>query len=186
MNRIIKSTLLAGLTALLLAGTSNVMAQQNPSNRRNVDPAQMRQQMMDRMKETLKVTDDGEWKVIQERIEKVMEAQREARSGMGMGMMGRQGRPGGGGQGGAAQAAGQDANAPRPGGMFGGTPNPDVEALQKALEDNASSEVIKAKLASVRESRKAAEAKLEKAQAELQKVVTPNQEATLVLRGMLK
>src|SRR5437867_3676371 len=49
------------------------------------DPAQMRQRMMDALKQQLGATDD-EWKAIQPKVEKVMEAQRDARSGGGMGM----------------------------------------------------------------------------------------------------
>ena len=43
----------------------------------NFDPAAMRQQMMDRMKETLGASDD-EWKALQPKLEKVMTAQRDS------------------------------------------------------------------------------------------------------------
>ncbi len=183
MKRCFQTTMLAGVAALLLCGTATIMAQApgggGPGGMGNFDPAQMRQRMMDRIKENLGVTNDDEWKIIQERIEKVQEAQREAGGGFGgFGMMGP--RRGGQGQGGQGQAQ------VRGGGMFGGTPNPAAEELRTALENNASNDVIKAKLAALRESRKAAEAKLEKARQDLQKVLTQKQEAQLVLMGMLK
>jgi hypothetical protein len=144
----------------------------NRGNRGNANPAQMRERMMERYKESLGVKNDDEWKVIQERIEKVLEAQREMR---GVGMGGRGGRRGG-----------QDNNGPRNDPASSSASNTAGAELQKALEDNASGEVINAKLANYREWRKTAEAKLEKAQAELQKVLVRKQEARLVLMGLLK
>lgn len=70
--------------------------------------------------------------------------------------------------------------------MFGGTPDPDQAALQKAVEDKAPTEQIKTLLAKARESRKAAEAKLEAAQSELKKVLSVRQEAVAVTLGLLK
>ncbi len=187
MSRLIKSLLWAA-AAVMLVGSSTVLAQPagggGRGNRGNMDPAQMRQARMDRMKQELGVTNDDEWKVIQDRIEKVQEAQRETRAGA-FGMMG--GRRGG-QNGGATDQNAQNAQrrGNRGGGMFTPTPNPAAEALRTALDDNASADLIKAKLAAYRDSRKAAEAKLEKAQADLQKVVTAKQEARLVLMGLLK
>ena len=50
--------------------------------------------MMDRFREQFEVKDDDEWKLIQDRIEKVMEARRAAGGFGGMGF-GRPGGPGG-------------------------------------------------------------------------------------------
>ncbi len=211
MKRLMQSMILAGVAAYMLDTTSllaqpaggggnnrgnrgNRNAQGNGNNanannnRANFDPAQMRQRMMDRYKETLGVTNDDEWKIVEERIQKVMDAQRDSRGGGGMGMMG--GRRGGAAPGGATP---QDANATqganpqnqRRGGNRADA-NPAATELQKALDENAAATVINDKLASYRDSRKAAEAKLEQAQAELQKVVTRKQEARLVLMGLLK
>lgn len=58
--------------------------------------------------------------------------------------------------------------------------------LQKALDDKARAEEVKAKLAKVREARKAKEAALEKAQEELRKSLSPRQEAGAVLVGLLR
>lgn len=139
----------------------------------NFDPAQMRQRMMDRYREQLDVKDDTEWKVISERIEKVSEARREvpaARMGFGGGSRGGPGGPGG----------------PRGGNPFGGAPVPEQDALQKALESNASADEIKSKLAAYREVVKQKEEKLAKSQAELRVVLSAKQEAQAVLAGLLK
>ena len=190
MKRMIKSTLLAG-AVLLISGTASLWAQPaggppggGPGN---FDPAQMQQRMMDRYREQLDVKSDDEWKLIQTRIEKVMAARREA-GGMGMGGMGMMAprrQP----QGQDTQAAAPNANAQRRqrGGMFGAqTPNPDAEALQKVIEAKGSKEEVKAKLDAYRASMKTRQATLEKAQADLQAVLSVSQEAQCVLMGLLK
>ena len=68
---------MAGMATVLTFSTGKVAAQ----NRGNFDPEQMRQRMMERYKERLEVTNDDEWKLISDRIEKVMAAQRETRIG---------------------------------------------------------------------------------------------------------
>lgn len=201
MNRFIKSLVLAA-AALVLSDPAGLMAQDagggnranraargtgnggNRGNRANFDPAQAQQQRMDQIKTALGITNDEEWKVIQDRLEKVMEAQRATRGGGGgMGMMGA--RRAGGAPGDTAGAS-QDATTQRRGGAPRGEANPAVAELQKALDDHAAADVIAAKLANLRASRKAAESKLEAAQADLQKIVTRTQEAHLVLLGLLK
>jgi hypothetical protein len=170
-----KTLLMAGMATLLTLSTGKVAAQ----NRGNFDPEQMRARMMERYKERLEVTKDDEWKLISERIDKVLTAQRETRIG---GFGGPGGRRGGGG-GDNAQAG---TNNPRNRGPGVGEPNPDVEALQKALDDKASPEQIKAKLAKVRESVKQKEANLAKAQDDLKQVLSVRQEAVAVTMGLLK
>lgn len=137
----------------------------------NFDPEQARQRMMERYKEQFGIKDDAEWKIVETRIEKVNEARRDI-GFRGMGFGGR-GGPGGGGGGGGRRG-------------FGGEPSPDAEALQKAIESNASGDEIKSKLAAYRASVKEKEAKLEKAQDELRKVLSVKQEAQAVLMGLLK
>jgi len=134
----------------------------------NWDPAQMRQRMMERMREQFDVKDEAEWKLISDRIEKVSDARRESMM-RGMGMMF------GGGRGGRG-----------PGGQGGGEAMPEQEALQKAIEANASADEIKSKLGKYREALKAKEAKLTKAQDELREVLSAKQEAQAVLMGLLK
>lgn len=203
MNRFIKSLVLVS-AALILSDPAGVTAQNaggggnranrtaqgngnggNRGNRANFDPAQAQQRRMDQIKTALGVTNEDEWKVIQDRLEKVMEAQRATRSGGGgMGMMGA--RRGGGTPGDTAGGNAQDTTSQRRGGAPRGETNPAVAELQKALDEKASADVIAAKLANLRASRKAAESKLEAAQAELQQIVTRTQEAHLVLLGLLK
>ncbi len=149
MKRMLKRVVLTGAVTLLCLNVGQALAQQGGGGagggRGNFDPEQMRQRMMDRYKESFGVTDDSEWKVIEERINKVNEARREVGFG-GMGMMGMNRRPGA--QGGDQARGGQDR--PR---RFGGEPDPAAEALQKAIDDKASNDVIKAKMTAYRDSR---------------------------------
>ena len=173
MNKFIKTSLLAGVTALALVTSPNLLAQQDQGpgqgQRRNFDPAQMQQRMLDRMKETLGVTSDDEWKVISERLTKVMTARRESAVGFGFG--GRRGGQGGGPGGAGGPGA---ANA-----------NPAVADLEKAIESGSAND-IKTKLAALREYRVKKQADLKAAQEELKKVLSAKQEAQLVLNGTLE
>ncbi|MBI5388166.1 MAG: hypothetical protein HZA90_26165 [Verrucomicrobia bacterium] len=165
--------LAGGLAVLLGASATNVLAQEGGGRRGggNFDPAQFQQRMMDRYKEQLEITDETEWKAIQPLVQKVSEARMASLSGRGM--FGRGPRPGGDNQG--------DQNR-RP--SFG-PPNPEAEALQKAIDSKASSADLKAALTKYLESRKVKQAELEKAQANLRKVLTPRQEAIATVAGLL-
>jgi hypothetical protein len=177
----LKSILLAvGCVAALTLSTGNVAAQ----GRGNFDPAQFRQMRLDRYKEQLDVTDDGEWKVIEGAIGKVMDAQQEAAAGMIRGAMG--GFGGGRNRGGDTNSAAGDQGGGRRRGGFNITPSPEAEALQKAIDDKAPADEIKAKLAKLREVNAATEAKLTAAQEDLKKLLTSRQEAVAVLGGLLK
>jgi hypothetical protein len=146
----------------------------------NFDPEQARQRMMERYREQLGIKDESEWKLIETRITKINEARRDVGfRGMGFGGFGGRGGPGGGGPGGAGGGGGRR-------GGFGGEPSPEQESLQKAIESNASADEIKTKLTAYRTSLKDKEAKLEKAQDELRKVLSVKQEAQAVLMGLLK
>ena len=191
MNRSSLASLLAVCGLILSTATGSLLAQNEapaapqgapggPGGRQgrgNWDPEQMRQRVMERIREQLAVKDDSEWGVIESRIKKI----NDARSGMGRGFggFGGPGGPGGpGGQGG------------RPGGRQGqggfGQPNPDAEALQTALDSGASADDIKSKLTAYRASAKQKEAQLEKAQDELRQLLSVKQEARAVLLGLLK
>jgi Spy/CpxP family protein refolding chaperone len=180
----------ASLAVVLALSAGSLMAQENNDrpNRRNrdgqqggpggpggpgnFDPAEMQQRMMERTKEQLEITDDTEWKALEPLVQKVMDARRETLAGAGRGF-GRGGRGGG-------------DNADRgPRGGFGGTPSPEAEALQKAIDAKASNSEIKAALTKYNEARKAKQAALEKAQAELRKALTPRQEAIAAMSGLL-
>ncbi len=134
---------------------------------RQFDPAAFKQQRLDRLKEQLSATDD-EWKVLQPKIEKVMDAQM---AGFGGGF-GRGGR--GGGNNGAD-------NTPQ-------TPTAKAQSELRTLLENkdASADDIKAKLAALREARAKTRADLEAARKDLKEVLTQRQEAVLVTNGMLE
>ena len=166
--------LLALAAAAVMIGlfTSNASAQ-------GFDPAQFRERAMTRYREQLDVKSDEDWKKIEPLVGKVMDA-RTAVGGFGFGGRGGGGRGRGGGDGGNADQGG-DRNRNR----FG-TPSAEEQALEKAIEAKAPADEIKTKLAAVRESRKAKEAALEKAQDELRKTLSPRQEASAVLARLLK
>lgn len=139
----------------------------------NFDPAQWQQQRMERIRETMGVTDDGEWKEIQARLQKVMDAQQAVMSLRMRG--GGRGGPGGGGPGGGGGNRG---------GM--GQPSPEAEALRTAIDNNAPAEQIKAALQKFRDARKVKEAALEKAQADLKQILSVKQEAVAVSQGLIE
>lgn len=177
MKKINQLLAIVAVAAALLS-VNNAMAQ----GRGNFDPEQLRQRMMDRYRETLEVKGDDEWKLISERVKKVMDARTEIGfAGMGFGG-GFGGRPGG------ERPPGGDGNnaGGEPRRRFGPEPSAEEQALQAAIEAKAPADEIKAKLAKVREVRKAKEAKLEQAQEELKKVLSVKQEAAAVLGGLLK
>ncbi|MCW5557297.1 MAG: hypothetical protein KIT22_05620 [Verrucomicrobiae bacterium] len=180
----------AGLSAMLTLGTVGAFAQNADEGGRrrnreggpgNFDPEQFRQRMAERQREQLEVKDDAEWKIIEARINKV----NAARSDIGFGGMGLFGGRGG-GPGGPGGAGGPGGGAGGGGRRFGPEPSAEAQALQTALEKNAPADEIKAKLAKYRDSVKAKEAALEKAQTELREVLSAKQEATAVLMGLLK
>jgi hypothetical protein len=181
MKKISRVLALAGLFTVLTLGADSAMAQRG-------DPAQFRQRRLDRLKEQMNVTDDAEWKVLEGAMNKVMDAQQDVIGGRfgGMGGGGPRGGGGTGGTNGTNSTAGGRGGRGGGGGRFGGTPSAEAEALQQAIDDNASSDVINTKLKALRESNAAKEAKLDEAQANLRKLLTPRQEAVAVLGGMLK
>jgi hypothetical protein len=188
MKTLNRSVIVAGVALATLLGASQLAAQQQGQGgqggqgRGNFDPERMRQMMMDNVREQFGIKSDDEWKVIEPRVQKVMDARRDVGFGGGMGMF----RPGGRRRGGAGGDANNQAdnNNRRP--RFGGEPSPEAQDLQKAIDANASKDVIEAKLAKFRESRKKKQAQLEQTQEELRKVLTVKQEASAVLMGLLQ
>ncbi len=134
-----------------------------------MDPAQRQQMMMDRYKQDLGFTNDTDWSAVQPLVQKVADAQREA-------LMARFARGGRGGRGGGGGGGG---------GGFTPPTDPDRDALQQAIDNNAPVAQVKAALDKYRASQKAKEAKLESAQADLKKVLSQKQEAAAVLSGLL-
>ena len=197
MKRLSLASLLAICGLILSTATGSLLAQNEapaaqagapgapggPGGRQgrgNWDPEQMRQRMMERVREQLAVKDDAEWSVIESRIKKI----NDSRSGMGRGFGGPGGGPGGpGGQGAPGGQGGQGGRQGR--GGFG-QPNPDAEVLQTALDSGASADDIKVKLTAYRAAAKVKEGQLEKAQDELRQLLSVKQEARAVLLGLLK
>jgi Spy/CpxP family protein refolding chaperone len=143
----------------------------------NFDPQQMHQLMMERYKETLGMSDE-EWKLASPKIEKVMAAQREARFGGGfMGSFGP-------GWGRGGPDGGRPGREQDPAGM-----SPLAKAtsdLRTTLDDKAAGpDDIGKKLAAVRSARDAARETLVKNQNDLKALLTPRQEASLVLMSVL-
>ena len=180
MKGINRYAVIAGMAAAMCLGTSQGLAQP-PDNtgggRQRFDPAQMTQRRLDFLKEQMEVTDDAEWKVIQPLAQKVMEKQMESMRGIGRGMFG------GGPRRGADTAGNPNPNAAGRG-MFGAS-SPETEALQRAVEGKASNAELKTAITKYAEARKARQADLEKAQAELRKVLSVRQEAIATLNGLL-
>lgn len=180
---------LAGVAAALCLGASQGLAQPNNNNqgggrggrgpgggRGNFDPAQFQQRMMENYKTQLEITDDTEWKAIEPLIQKVMDARRAVEADRMRGFFGGRGGPPGGDN-------AQNDQGNRRGGF--GQPSPDAEALQKAIDAKASNSEMKAAIAKFTASRKAKQAELEKAQADLRKVLSVRQEAIATWRGLL-
>jgi hypothetical protein len=147
------------------------------------DPVQMQQRFMQRVHDDLGYTNETQWNAVQPLVQKVFDAQRDARSGMGRMFRGNRG-----GNGGNGANANANANAGGGGGRggFGGTPSPEAEALQKAIDDNAPTAQIKTALAKYQASQKTKQAKLVQAQENLRKVLTTKQEAQATLLGLLE
>lgn len=134
----------------------------------NFDPAEMQRRMTERTLEQLEITSDADRRAIEPLIAKIGEARRA----IGFGGRGFGGRGGGG---------------PGGGGGFGGQQqaDPAADALQRAIDAKASNAETKAALEKFVADRKAKQAALEKAQADLRKVLTPRQEAIATLNGLL-
>jgi hypothetical protein len=161
--------------AIAFTCTPYASAQDNSNNeerrredrggRGNFDPSQWRQQIMDRMKEQLGSSDD-EWKVLEPRVTKVMELQRDARGPMMFG------RIGGGDR---SRESGSTSPVQRA-----------ATELRSGLEDKSlSAEEISKRLATYRQAKEQAKADLVKAQADLKELLSQRQEAQLVMAGML-
>jgi hypothetical protein len=143
------------------------------------DPAAMQAQRLQTLKTQLEVTDESEWAALEALIQRVIDAQTAVRgdtaNAMGMGG-GRGGRGGGGGGRGGMGGAG---------GAGGATTGAEMQAVQRAVDGDASKEDTKATLAKLAEVRKIHQAALQKAQDDLRKVLTVRQEAVLTVSGYL-
>ena len=145
---------------------------------------QMRAEQAQRMRDRLELSED-EFSALAPMIERVqqlaMESASASRSPFGRGDRGdRGGRGGRGGPGGF-------------GGAFGIEPSPQAQAVSDASDrlggvleqESPSSDQVKQELAALRQARIALDDALRQAREELRGYLTPKQEATLVLQGLL-
>lgn len=189
MKKQIQWLAVTGIATLALLGAGNLLAQDNPPpggtpddrGRRGRggfggDPTEMRQRMMENIREQFGVKDDAEWKILEERVQKVMDTRREMGfGGSGMSRMFR--RPGGDNNNG-------DRGDRRRG--FGPEPSAEEQALEKAIDSKASKEELKSAMTKYRASKKDKEAKLTAAQDDLKKVLSTQQEAVALSMGLVQ
>jgi hypothetical protein len=133
------------------------------------NPAQIQPQRTVDLRELLQVTDDAEWSVVEALIQKVTAAQRVIQGDHVSGVMGQ----------------GSQIGRLQFGAAFATKTSPETDAVGKAIQSNASKQEIQAALTQLVEARKAHVAALEKAQAELRKVLTLRQEAIATLYDLL-
>src|SRR5689334_10619240 len=108
MKKYIHHPLVLAAFAAMVGFVTNISAQAQ-----GFDPAQFRQQQLDGYRDRLEVKSDEDWTKIEPLISKVMDAQRDARAGLGgPGFGGGRGNRGGNG-GNADQAANTNTNANR-------------------------------------------------------------------------
>ena len=178
---VVASVLMIGMSGSAFAQAQGGNRGQNNNNggrqRGNFDPAQMRERYMNQIKEQLGSPDD-EWKLIQPRLEKVLNAQRETRSSRG-GFGNRGGRTRGGNNG-DNNANNQQNTRPQT------AVSQASDDLRKALEDKSTPpEEITKKIAALHEAREKAKADLAAAQKDLRELLSVRQEATLIESGIL-
>jgi hypothetical protein len=138
------------------------------------DPTQLVPMMVDRMRQSLVVTNEDDWSVISVKLQKVMQFHFEEQIAGLSGVMKNMGGGMGGGGGGLRFLT-----------MLGSTPDPTEDALQQALDSNAASAQLKTAMAKLRAVRKAKQDEKIKAQDELRDLLTIRQEATLLSMGIL-
>ena len=162
------------ISTLAVAVAAPMFALAQNQGRQRMSPEERQKQAMARLQEQLGATPD-EMQVLTSKIEKVIAAQREARTGgmFGMGGGGRGGRGGPGGGGGDNQPETVVGKA--------------AAELRTTLENKSAPDAdITAKLTAYREARAKARADLDAARKELAAVVTPRQEAVMVSAGLLE
>jgi hypothetical protein len=134
---------------------------------------------LDNDKTMLGITNDDEWAAIQVLIQNVLKAQQALNTGGGFG-----GGLGGGGFGGGFGGGGRGGRGGA-GGAAATTTNPELTALQTAVDNNAPAAQLQDALAKYRAAMKVKQAALTDAQAKLKAVLTSWQEAEAVILGLL-
>ncbi len=154
-------------------GNNNGRGNRGNFGRGNFDPAQMRQRIMDNLKQDMDVKDD-EWAVIQPKLDKVLTISFDSR--MRGGNMFRRNR-----------GQDQQGNNNRPQPQAGDSAVSKAQAdLQSALDDKSiSADEVAKRLANLRAAKDAAKQDMVKAQQDLKELLSQRQEAVLVLAGLL-
>lgn len=165
----------------------------------NIDATQVRQAIFDALRQQMEVTNDDDWKVINDQVQKVYDATLTANNNnqgttklltlvmanlFGGGQGGFGGGPGGGaGMGGGRGNRGGNGMAA----LLGGNtqPLPEEDALQRSIDNKASATELRAAIDKLTAARKAQRAKLQKAQDDLRQLLTVRQEAILCSLGLL-
>lgn len=198
---------LAGVVCLCWSGKAIAQDKPAPGNegdrrggRTRMTPEEMRQRMeqwrkraSDMMRERLGATED-EWKVLQPRIEKVQTLQRQSRGSRGM--MGFSGRSWGSRGSRGSRDSGRRPAPTTPTAKPDTPATPTRERSEIEKKTIALSEVLKKEtpttaeittaLTELRAARAKSQKELTQARKELQNIVTPKQEAMLVLMGTLE
>jgi hypothetical protein len=185
-KQVIGIGIVACVVALVIGGLTIAQPPAGGGPGGQFDPAQMRQRMMERMKEQLGA-DDAAWKVLEPRLTKVMDLNRQTQ-GMGRGgMFGMMGGMRGQRGANANDAGGQGSRRGPQQDPATMTPvDKAQEQLRTTLENqSASPEEIKKSLTAFREAREKARQELAAAQQELKQILTVRQEAQLVMMGQL-
>jgi hypothetical protein len=138
------------------------------------------QNQLDNLKTLLAPANDDEWKLLSDKITKVLTLQNEINAGRGRGGLG--GRGGGRGRGGPGGAGGAAA-APDPSNPIAVAAADLTTVVQNTT---AAPDDIKTKMAALRDARKKIEGQLTAAQDDLKGVTTVRQEAVLVSQGILE
>ena len=160
------------------------------------DPLRFKGLVKEGIREKLAAGDE-EWKGLWPKIEKVMEAQRNARTGAGMSFSSERmvrgtlppaaiagggpaprGQTGGGSSGGSSSASGGAANVDTPAGRA-------MQQIRASLEQAAGDAELLEKVAAMRAARDASRADLVAAQKELHDACSLRQEAVLLTLGLL-
>lgn len=146
----------------------------------NRDPEQMQKMLLEGVKKQLAPTDE-EWTVIEPRLTKVMKLSMSSRFGGLRSLMGG-GAGGPGGPGGPGGQGPREENSTREKSGI----ETAAEELQAVLKNTESTQdEVKAKLAALRAEKEKAQAELITAKSELLSVLSLNQEASLVIMGVL-
>lgn len=173
---ILRKALAVAACAALISASGSLMAQ----GRGNFDPAQMKENRLNAVREQMEIKDDTEWNAIESKLSKVYDARANVMATVMRGAFGgRGGRRNNNGN-------GDDQAQRRPRRSPFGEPSATYDALQKAVEDKAPAAEIKAKIAAYRAEVKDRQEKLQAAEEDLRSVLTSRQEAVATLNGFLQ